>query len=99
MTSTTAVGEAKLSRFTYTTEMTTLYDDFETVVVSESKATPHVLHVEINRPSKRNAMNAKFWVEFRECFERIAEDSDARVVIVSGAGTAFTHLSCRSCHT
>lgn len=61
-----------------------MYDDFETLIVSSPG--PCVLHVQINRPSKRNAMNAKFWTEFRECFERIAEDSDARAVMVSGVG-------------
>lgn len=62
------------------------YDDFETLLVSTQG--PCVLHVQINRPAKRNAMNAKFWVEFRDCFERIAEDSDVRVVVVSGAGAS-----------
>lgn len=61
-----------------------VFEDFQTVLVS--KLATHVLHVEINRPAKRNAMNAKFWLEFRECFERIAEDSGTRVVIVSGVG-------------
>lgn len=63
-----------------------MYDGFETLLVSTP--VPNVLHVQINRPSKRNAMNATFWVEFRECFERIAEDStgDVRVVVISGKG-------------
>lgn len=39
-------------------------------------------------------MNAKFWVEFRECFERIAEHADARAVVVSGAGAAMTAAVC-----
>lgn len=63
-----------------------MYDDFETLLVTTP--VPCVLHVQINRPSKRNAMNAKFWVEFRECFERISEDTDVRVVVVSGTGAA-----------
>lgn len=58
--------------------------EFETLVVSEPR--PYVLHVEINRPSKRNSMNDKFWVEFRECFERISEDTRARIVVISGKG-------------
>ena len=61
-----------------------MYDDFDTLLVSSPA--PCVLHVQINRPSKRNAMNAKFWVEFGKCFQRIAEDSDTRVTVVSGVG-------------
>ena len=60
------------------------YDDFETLIVSTPE--PCVMHVVINRPAKRNAMNTRFWTEFRECFERIARDADVRVVVVSGAG-------------
>ena len=62
----------------------TTYDDFETLLVSRPES--WVLHVMINRPAKRNAMNARFWIEFRECFERISRDADVRVVTVSGAG-------------
>lgn len=61
-----------------------MYDDFDALSVS-SPATC-VLHVQINRPAKVNAMNAVFWAEFRECFQRIAEDTDLRAVVVSGIG-------------
>lgn len=61
-----------------------MYDDFETLSVS--LPTSCVLHVQINRPAKVNAMNAKFWTEFRECFQRIAEDTGVRAVVVSGIG-------------
>ncbi|KAM4697226.1 delta(3,5)-Delta(2,4)-dienoyl-CoA isomerase, mitochondrial isoform 1-T1 [Rhinophrynus dorsalis] len=57
------------------------------------KVTPvadHVLHVELNRPEKRNAMNKAFWREMVLCFRAISEDSDCRVVVVSGAGKMFT---------
>ncbi|XP_051900131.1 delta(3,5)-Delta(2,4)-dienoyl-CoA isomerase, mitochondrial [Pristis pectinata] len=49
-----------------------------------------VLHVELNRPEKRNAMNKTLWREMVECFNRIAQDSDFRVVVISGAGKMFT---------
>ncbi|XP_078097787.1 delta(3,5)-Delta(2,4)-dienoyl-CoA isomerase, mitochondrial isoform X2 [Mustelus asterias] len=62
--------------------------DFETLRVSQ--AADSVLHVELNRPEKRNAMNKTLWREMVECFNRIAQDSDQRVVVVSGAGTMFT---------
>lgn len=49
-----------------------------------------VKHVELNRPEKRNAMNRAFWSEMVDCFNHLAEDSDCRVVVVSGAGKIFT---------
>ncbi|CAM9101544.1 unnamed protein product [Pylaiella littoralis] len=63
-----------------------MYDAFETLLISWPA--PCVLHVQLNRPTKRNAMDAKFWVEFRECFKVIAEreDSDLRAIVVSGRG-------------
>ena len=50
----------------------------------------HVLQVVINRPEKRNAMNAAFWRECRECFTQIAADGECRAVVVSGNGKMFT---------
>ncbi|XP_063168714.1 delta(3,5)-Delta(2,4)-dienoyl-CoA isomerase, mitochondrial isoform X2 [Candoia aspera] len=49
-----------------------------------------VLHVELNRPEKRNAMNVAFWREMVECFNKIAQDSECHVVVISGAGKMFT---------
>uniref|UniRef100_UPI00398F1BD3 delta(3,5)-Delta(2,4)-dienoyl-CoA isomerase, mitochondrial isoform X2 n=1 Tax=Pristiophorus japonicus TaxID=55135 RepID=UPI00398F1BD3 len=62
--------------------------DFETLRVSQAR--DDVLHVELNRPEKRNAMNKTLWREMVECFNRIAQDSDYRAVVVSGAGKMFT---------
>lgn len=64
-----------------------MYDDFETLLVSFPAR--YVLHVQLNRPSKRNAMNAKFWIECRDCFQRISEDADVRAVVVSGMGESL----------
>lgn len=50
----------------------------------------HILHVQINRPEKRNAMNRAFWNEMVECFNKIAQDEDCRAVVISGAGKTFT---------
>ncbi|KAM6033196.1 delta(3,5)-Delta(2,4)-dienoyl-CoA isomerase, mitochondrial isoform 2-T2 [Chlamydotis macqueenii] len=61
---------------------------FETLRVTAPRA--HVLHVQLHRPDKRNAMNAAFWREMVECFREIGQDPDCRAVIVSGAGKVFT---------
>ncbi|XP_012881794.1 PREDICTED: delta(3,5)-Delta(2,4)-dienoyl-CoA isomerase, mitochondrial-like isoform X2 [Dipodomys ordii] len=55
-----------------------------------TSAGTHVLHVQLNRPDKRNAMNKAFWREMVECFNKIARDSNCRAVVVSGAGKMFT---------
>lgn len=63
-------------------------DTFETLKVERVR--DQVLHVELNRPEKRNAMNAAFWREMVECFNKIAQDSECRAVVVSGAGKMFS---------
>ncbi|KAM6289228.1 delta(3,5)-Delta(2,4)-dienoyl-CoA isomerase, mitochondrial [Aegotheles albertisi] len=49
-----------------------------------------VLHVELNRPARRNAMDTAFWREMVECFRDISEDPSCRAVVISGAGKVFT---------
>ncbi|XP_064623837.1 delta(3,5)-Delta(2,4)-dienoyl-CoA isomerase, mitochondrial-like [Lineus longissimus] len=62
--------------------------EYETLKVT----TPleNVVQVEINRPEKRNAMNRAFWREIRECFQKLANDSDCRAVVLSAAGKVYT---------
>ncbi|XP_031817474.1 delta(3,5)-Delta(2,4)-dienoyl-CoA isomerase, mitochondrial, partial [Sarcophilus harrisii] len=55
-----------------------------------TEAGGHVLHVQLNRPEKRNAMNRAFWREMVECFNKIAQDPGCRAVVISGAGKMFT---------
>jgi delta(3,5)-delta(2,4)-dienoyl-CoA isomerase len=55
-----------------------------------SRPSDHVLEVQMNRPDRSNAMNRAFWAEIRECFQRVDDDADTRVVILSGAGKNFT---------
>ncbi|XP_043913170.1 delta(3,5)-Delta(2,4)-dienoyl-CoA isomerase, mitochondrial isoform X3 [Protopterus annectens] len=62
--------------------------NYETLKVSQPKE--NILHVELNRPEKRNALNRAFWREMVTCFNEIANDSDCRVVVMSGAGKAFS---------
>jgi len=62
--------------------------DYETLQVTRPSS--HVLHVELNRPDKRNAMNQQFFVDIRKCFKQIDNDPSTRAVILSGAGKHFT---------
>lgn len=61
---------------------------FETLAVSNPS--PGVLHVQLNRPDKRNAMNIAFWAECRDFFTRVAEDGECRAIVLSGSGKHFT---------
>lgn len=46
--------------------------------------------VTMNRPDKFNAMNVQMRRELGDCFQAIASDTDIRVVILTGAGKAFS---------
>lgn len=50
---------------------------------------PHVLHVELNRPDKLNAMDILCWQEVKACFDIIRSHAEARAVLLSGAGRLF----------
>ncbi|XP_067318087.1 delta(3,5)-Delta(2,4)-dienoyl-CoA isomerase, mitochondrial isoform X1 [Anolis sagrei] len=63
-------------------------DTYETLKLERVRE--KVLHVELNRPEKRNAMNAAFWREMVECFNKISKDSECHAVVISGAGKLFT---------
>lgn len=51
--------------------------------------TDHICTVTLNRPQKRNALNAAVIRHLRETFRRVAADPDVRVLIVRANGSAF----------
>jgi 1,4-dihydroxy-2-naphthoyl-CoA synthase len=46
----------------------------------------HVLVVTINRPEKKNAVNAEVLCGLSDAWHRLDEDDDLRVAILTGAG-------------
>lgn len=66
------------------------FSDHSYESIQVTSAHEHVLHVQLNRPEKRNAMNRAFWRELVECFQKISKDSNCRAVVISGAGKMFT---------
>ena len=48
-----------------------------------------VVHLNLNRPQKRNALSLSLLLDLRAELDRIAEDASARVVILGGNGPAF----------
>jgi enoyl-CoA hydratase len=49
-----------------------------------------VAWVTLNRPDKLNAMNSEVVVRLRECWREAAADDEVKVVVLTGAGRAFS---------
>ena len=49
-----------------------------------------IAHVILNRPDKRNAMNADFWRELPEIIRDIDHGAKARVIVISSTGPHFS---------
>jgi len=50
----------------------------------------HVVKLTMNRPDRLNAMNAELSSDLREAAQEAQEDDDVRVVLITGAGRAFS---------
>ena len=48
-----------------------------------------VVEITLNRPDHRNALNTELLLSLRRCLAVLEEDREVRVVILSGAGSAF----------
>jgi enoyl-CoA hydratase/carnithine racemase len=44
----------------------------------------------LNRPERRNALSLACMNEILDAFDRVADDADARVLVIEGAGPAFS---------
>jgi enoyl-CoA hydratase/carnithine racemase len=58
----------------------------ETILVDRKDG---IVTVTLNRPEKKNAANAVMWNELLETFEEVADRTDDRVMVITGAGGAF----------
>jgi enoyl-CoA hydratase len=59
------------------------------VVLVDSPA-PHVTVLTLNRPERLNAMSIELVLELAEVLERVRADNGCRVVVLTGAGRAFS---------
>ena len=50
----------------------------------------NIAHVILNRPGKRNAMNADFWHELPEIITEVDQGAKARVIVLSSKGPHFS---------
>lgn len=49
----------------------------------------HIAHVAFNRPDKANSLHAPAWDEMQQIFNDLAQNSDVRVIVLSGEGKHF----------
>lgn len=49
-----------------------------------------IAHLRLNRPEKRNSMVPEFWMELPELVNRLHENGEARVIVISSTGPHFT---------
>ncbi len=55
-----------------------------------AEASDGIAHVTLNRPDKLNALSVRLLEALLDALQRVADDETVRVVIVSGAGRAFS---------
>src|SRR3977135_535350 len=48
-----------------------------------------ILRVTLNRPQRRNAIDAVMHQELRQLYTRLADDADIEVIVITGAGKGF----------
>lgn len=85
-TPTTRTGWSPSSQST--SNNTVCYSDYETLQVSSPIS--RVLHIQLNRPGKRNALNRQALQELQSVFRTIHEDTRCRAVVISGEGKDFS---------
>ncbi|CAF1051391.1 unnamed protein product [Adineta ricciae] len=60
---------------------------YETLKLSQPKS--HVILVELNRPTKLNAMDKQLFDELKTCFEHLNTEKSCRAIVLTGTGKAF----------
>jgi enoyl-CoA hydratase/carnithine racemase len=55
-----------------------------------TERTTSVLRVELNRPTKKNAMTGSMYLTLADVFSKAARDEEIRVVVWHGAGDSFS---------
>ncbi len=51
--------------------------------------TTHILHIQLTRPQKKNALTPSMYNRLREAIERADADPDIRVITITGSGDSF----------
>ncbi len=61
--------------------------DFECVIYEKADG---IATVKLNRPKVLNAMNKQLWLDFQAALEDVRNDSEIKVLIITGEGRAFS---------
>ena len=62
---------------------------YQTLELERSADLPEVLHVWLNRPHRRNAVNPRMMQEVGDVFLSLQEDFATKVVVLGGRGLSF----------
>jgi len=62
----------------------------DTLRIEKDERLPGLVTVTLNRPEKLNAINYRMHADIQEACRALADDADARVVIFTGEGRAFS---------
>ena len=60
--------------------------DFQTILLERAD---HIAKLTLNRPERLNALNEQMFKELNVALQDVAEDSEVRVLVLTGAGRAF----------
>ena len=66
--------------------------DFETLTLTHGaadSADADIVTITLNRPEKKNAINAQMWQDLKTVLRGIVDDDTARCVVLTGAGGEF----------
>ena len=63
---------------------------YDNIVYEKNKPFHRIATITLNRPEKLNAMNPPLLTEFAEALDDAGKDDEIRVVIIKGAGRAFS---------
>ena len=59
---------------------------FQTIILEKHE---HIARLTLNRPERLNALNEQMFGELNQALEEVADDSNIRVLVLTGAGRAF----------
>jgi enoyl-CoA hydratase/carnithine racemase len=63
---------------------------YQNIIVTRDKKLPGLMTITLNRPEKLNALNVALHDELQDACHRLETDFETRVVILTGAGRAFS---------
>uniref|UniRef100_A0A0C9S4A5 TSA: Wollemia nobilis Ref_Wollemi_Transcript_25517_1405 transcribed RNA sequence n=1 Tax=Wollemia nobilis TaxID=56998 RepID=A0A0C9S4A5_9CONI len=64
-------------------------EDWKRVKIVEDTSGSGVFHLILNRPAKRNALDAQFYTEFPRALAALDDNPSVRVIILTGSGNHF----------